>query len=162
MFWQAHSAAPCTGRSPARVLATYRGRVLRPIRIGALVLGGVFVPLQLVPYGRNHDNPPVTSTRRGAPRRPGGWPGPPATTATSNETHWPWYSNVVPMSWLVQRDVDRGRAVVNFSKWDREQGAADDLRDAVEDGTMPPSNYLVLHPDAELSSAEKAALGAAL
>jgi hypothetical protein len=136
--------------------------LLRFLRIGAIVLGALLVALQLVPYGRDHDNPAVTAdapwdTEEG--RRL-------ARTACydchSNETHWPWYSHVAPMSWLVQRDVDRGRAVLNFSEWDREQEAAGDLPDAVEDGSMPPGNYILLHPDAKLSGAEKAALIAAL
>ncbi len=59
------------------------------------------------------------------------------------------------MSWLVQRDVERGRAELNFSIWD---GDDDDLADPVADGEMPPRNYTFLHPDARLSAEEKAAL----
>jgi Haem-binding domain len=125
------------------------------VRIGALVLGALFVALQLVPYGRDHSNPPVT---RDAP-----WPTAEgrrlAVSACydchSNQTKWPWYSHVAPMSWLVQRDVERGRAELNFSNWD---GDADDAADAVEDGSMPPRNYTFLHPDARLSAEEKATL----
>ena len=127
-----------------------------------MVLGGVFVVLQAVPYGRDHDNPPV---RADAP-----WPSDEARQLAraacydchSNETEWPWYSNVAPMSWLVQRDVDRGRAALNFSEWDGGRDGDDYLHDPVEDGEMPPSNYLLLHPDAKLSAAEKAALIEAL
>jgi len=35
----------------------------------------------------------------------------------SNETVWPWYSSIAPVSWLVQRDVDEGREKLNFSDW---------------------------------------------
>ena len=35
----------------------------------------------------------------------------------SNQTTWPWYSQVAPASWLVVSDVNRGRAAVNFSEW---------------------------------------------
>lgn len=132
------------------------------LRIGALVLGGVFGALQLVPYDRDHDNPSVTLD---AP-----WPSEEGRRLAraacydchGNEMHWPWYSHIAPMSWLVQRDVDRGRAVLNFSEWDVAQEESDDLHDAVEDGDVPPSNYLLLHPDAKLSAAEKAALIEAL
>lgn len=125
------------------------------VRIGALVLGALFVALQLVPYGRDHSNPPVT---RDTP-----WPTAEgrrlAVSACygchSNQTKWPWYSNVAPMSWLVQRDVERGRAELNFSDWD---GDADDAADAVEDRSMPPRNYTLLHPDARLSAEERATL----
>lgn len=125
------------------------------VRVGALVLGALLLALQLVPYGRDHSNPSVI---RDAP-----WPtaeGRRLAVAAcydchSNQTKWPWYSHVAPMSWLVQRDVERGRAELNFSAWD---GDADDAADAVEDGSMPPRNYTLLHPDARLSAEEKAAL----
>jgi hypothetical protein len=125
------------------------------LRTGALVLGALLLALQLVPYGRDHSNPPVI---RDAP-----WPTDEGRSLAvdacydchSNETKWPWYSHVAPMSWLVQRDVERGRAELNFSEW---EGDADDAADAVEDGSMPPRNYTLLHPDARLSAEEKAAL----
>ena len=118
-------------------------------------LGALLVALQLVPYGRDHDNPPVV---RDAP-----WPTPEGRRLAvaacydchSNETKWPLYSHVAPMSWLVQRDVENGRRELNFSAWD---GDADDAADAVEDGSMPPRNYTLLHPDARLSDDERAAL----
>jgi hypothetical protein len=72
----------------------------------------------------------------------------------SNETHWPWYSHVAPMSWLVQHDVENGHQELNFSTWD---GDSDDLAGVVTDGEMPPRNYTFLHPDARLSAEEKAA-----
>ena len=73
------------------------------VRVGALVLGALLLALQLVPYGRDHSNPPVTAD---AP-----WPTPEgrhlAVAACydchSNRTKWPLYSSVAPMSWLVQR-----------------------------------------------------------
>jgi hypothetical protein len=61
------------------------------------------------------------------------------------------------MSWLVQRDVENGRRELNFSHWGGDNDA-DDLAEVVEEGSMPPRNYLWLHPDARLSEAEKAAL----
>src|SRR3954468_23474828 len=36
----------------------------------------------------------------------------------SNQTHWPWYTEIAPISWLAQRDVDNGRRRLNFSEWD--------------------------------------------
>jgi cytochrome c551/c552 len=110
--------------------------------------------LQLVPYGRRHTNPPV----RIEPR----WDGP-ATRALavracydchSNETVWPWYSHVAPMSWLVQRDADEGRRKINFSEWDRPQKEARESAKTVRKGEMPPWFYVLIHPDARLSAAE--------
>ena len=77
----------------------------------------IFLLIQLIPYGRDHTNPAVVAepawdlpeTRALAVRA--------CFDCHSNETIWPWYSNVAPISWLVQRDVDEGREKLNFSEW---------------------------------------------
>jgi hypothetical protein len=121
---------------------------------GALVLALLAVVIQLVPYGRNHTNPPVS----GEPA----WDSA-ATRATavaacfdchSNQTSWPWYSNIAPVSWLVQHDVDEGRQTLNFSEWGRGQDG-DEAAEAVSEGNMPPFSYVLLHPDARLSGAAR-------
>jgi len=73
----------------------------------------------------------------------------------SNEVVWPWYSNVAPVSWLVQHDVEEGRSKLNFSEWDKPQREADDASKAVKDGSMPRWFYVPLHPVANLTPAEK-------
>jgi hypothetical protein len=125
------------------------------VRTSALVLGAVVLALQLVPYGRDHRNPLVVRDAPWASAEGRRLAVAACYDCHSNETRWPWYSHIAPVSWLVQRDVERGRAELNFSTWD---GDADDLADAVEDGEMPPRNYTFLHPDARLSAEEKAAL----
>ena len=35
----------------------------------------------------------------------------------SNETRWPWYAHVAPISWLIARDVHKARRRLNFSHW---------------------------------------------
>jgi heme-binding protein len=125
--------------------------------IAILFLVGVvgLLAIQLVPYGRDHTNPAVVTEPP--------WDSP-ATRATaviacfdchSNQTVWPWYSNIAPMSWLVQRDVDEGRQHLNFSTWIAGQGAA--APGKVSSGQMPPFQYLLAHPEARLSEADKAA-----
>jgi hypothetical protein len=127
-------------------------RILGRVALGMLV---VLVALQLVPYGWRHPNPPVTAGVA--------WPSEQAEELAraacydchSNETEWPVYSYVAPMSWLVRYDVERGREELNYSEWDREQEEADDAAETVEDGSMPPRQYTVLHPDARLSDDEE-------
>jgi hypothetical protein len=66
------------------------------------------------------------------------------------------------MSWLVRRDVEAGRDQLNLSELDQDGG--DELGDAAEtiaDGSMPPRQYRLLHPDARLSAAEEQRLMAA-
>ena len=127
-----------------------------------LGLFAVAVLLQLVPYGRDHTNPPVTQD---AP-----WPDGRArelATAScydchSNQTRWPLQSFVAPFSWMTARDVEQGRDKLNFSTWDQDDGEADDAADAVADATMPPRRYVLAHPDAALSDAERQILVDAL
>jgi heme-binding protein len=130
-------------------------KVLRWVGIGLVV---VLVALQLVPYGRRHTNPPG----RVEPR----WDGP-ATRALavracydchSNETVWPWYSHVAPISWLAQYDVDEGRRKLNFSEWDRPQKEAHESAKTVRKREMPPWFYVAIHPDARLTAEETRAL----
>jgi hypothetical protein len=123
-------------------------------------LAAVFLLIQLVPYGHAHDNSPVAAepnwdspqTRELAQRA--------CFDCHSNETTWPWYSNVAPVSWLVQHDVDEGREYLNFSQWGQggEGEEAEELYEALAEGQMPPSNYLITHPEARLTETEKAAL----
>jgi Haem-binding domain len=136
-------------------------RLLRLAKWPAIILGVVFIAIQFVPYGRDHSNPPVTGepqwdsamTRRLAVKT--------CFSCHSNETEWPWYSNIAPMSWLVQKDVDEGRDELNFSEWDEDQDG-DDSAETVVDGEMPPLRYVLAHPTARLSDEEKRALIAGL
>ncbi len=79
----------------------------------------------------------------------------------SNETVWPWYSNIAPVSWAVQRDVDGGRDKLNFSEWHLEH-EGDEAAETVRDRSMPPRQYLFMHPEARLSDTELDALAAGL
>lgn len=128
------------------------------VRWAGIILLGIFVLMQFVPYGRNHTNPPV--------RQEPAWDSPQTAALArracfdchSNQTQWPWYSNLAPVSWLVQRDVDEGRRKLNFSEWDRPQKNAEEAAEQVQKGEMPPWFYLPLHAPARLSQAEKQAL----
>jgi hypothetical protein len=132
-------------------------------RTAGIVVVLLVVAIQLIPYGRDHTNPPVTAEPA--------WDSPDtrasAVTACfdchSNETEWPWYTNVAPMSWLVQRDVDEGRETLNFSEWDRPQSEEiDEVGEIVIEGEMPPTQYTLIHRDASLSDEERQALAEGL
>jgi len=123
-----------------------------------IIIVGGFVLIQFVPYGRDHTNPPVKSEPA--------WDSPEtlalAKTACfdchSNETDWSrWYESVAPASWLVQRDVDEGREYVNFSEWDQggKPREIDELWEVLQYNSMPPQQYLILHPEAKLTTTEK-------
>jgi len=80
----------------------------------------------------------------------------------SNQTVWPWYSSIAPISWFIQRDVNEGRRELNFSEWERPQKEAREAAKVVRSGEMPPRSYLWAHPDARLQAAEKEALAMGL
>lgn len=121
---------------------------------GTVFLIGVLA-IQLVPYGRDHTNPPVTgepawdsaATREVAVKA--------CFDCHSNETEWPWYSNIAPFSWRLQRHVDDGRSKLNFSEWGTGEQESDEIVESVTEGEMPPWDYLILHPEARLSDADE-------
>jgi mono/diheme cytochrome c family protein len=132
--------------------------VLRGHRRTWIFLAGVFVlvlAMQVVPYGRDHANPPVVrepawdsaDTRELARRA--------CFDCHSNETEWPLYARLAPASWLVQYDVDEGRRKLNFSEWHRPQDEADEAAEVVREGEMPLRIYRVMHAHARLSAAER-------
>jgi hypothetical protein len=137
-----------------RVFAN-RPRWQRWLLWGGMSAFALLVLAQAVPYGRNHTNPPVTKepawdsprTRALAVRA--------CYDCHSNETKWLWYSNIAPVSWLVQRDVDSGRSALNFSEWDKPQDvSAGDIAEAIRGG-MPPWFYTLIHRNAALNATEK-------
>jgi len=77
----------------------------------------------------------------------------------SHETVWPWYSYVAPVSWLVAGDVQNARKQLNFSNWTyntiRTVGRLDQMAQEVDNGEMPLKNYLLMHPAAKLSKADR-------
>ena len=78
----------------------------------------------------------------------------------SNHTRWPWYSRVAPVSWLVARDVYRGREHMNFTDWpqfdfEEQEHLMGDIVKQVERGKMPLPIYLVMHGDAVLRADDR-------
>jgi hypothetical protein len=78
----------------------------------------------------------------------------------SNETRWPWYSYIAPVSFLIARDVREGRRELNFSVWNQYNGGRKarkfkEIVEQVEKKKMPQWYYVVVHPEAKLSDAER-------
>lgn len=132
-------------------------RVLKWVILGG---AGLFLLIQLVPYGRDHTNPPVTQAAVFKSATARQLVADSCNDCHSNLTAWPWYTNVAPASWLVMNDVEEGRSTMNLSTWDEPQPELDEVVEAVESGEMPPLKYKVApnHANARLSDEEKAAL----
>lgn len=78
----------------------------------------------------------------------------------SNQTAYPWYSYVAPVSWLVVRDVKVGRKHMNFSNWESlsktdKAKYLTDINDEVSMGSMPMVIYPIMHPEARLTAEER-------
>lgn len=118
--------------------------------IGILI---VIVGLQLVPVDKK--NPAVISQPT--------WDSPETELLArracfdchSNETKWPWYSNIAPISWMIAHHVKEGREHFNISEYVQGKDDADESADEVESGRMPMSGYILLHSEAKLSDEEK-------
>lgn len=129
---------------------------------GAIVLVAVglvgLIAIQLVPVERT--NPPVISEPN--------WDSPETRALAqracfdchSNETAWPWYSQVAPVSWLVADHVIEGRDKFNMSEWP--SGEGDEAAETVAEGEMPLFGYVLMHPEAKLTPAETEQLIAGL
>ena len=121
-----------------------------------LVVAGiaVFALMQLVPYGHDHSNPPVV-------KEPA-WDSPQTRALVknscfdchSNETDWALASYIAPSSWLIRKDVDKGRKKLNFSEWAGQVGWGQ-IEAVLNNGRMPPTRYALVHPGAKLSDTEK-------
>jgi len=124
----------------------------------------VFGLLQAVPYGRTHENPPVTGEPRWADAETRDLAVRACYDCHSNETAYPWYSNVAPVSWLTQNHIDEGRSKLNFSEFATDPGEAHEAIEVIENGEMPPGYYtwFGLHSTSKLTDDETLRLIAGL
>jgi cytochrome c551/c552 len=127
---------------------------LKKLAVGLIA---VFIVVQFVPVAR------VNPTERGqlaAPSEVQALLQRACYDCHSNETQWPWYSQIAPMSFLIARDVTEGRREINFSTWSqynerRKTRKLKEIAKQVEKGKMPQWYYVSLHPDAKLSAADR-------
>jgi hypothetical protein len=108
----------------------------------------------------SRDNPPVQSSVQ--------WDSPQTKDLVyracmnchSNETQWPLYATFAPGSWITTVHAHSARQQYNLSELNlmppfRKTRLARDMADAIRNDTMPPSDYRLLHPEAQLTAAEK-------
>ena len=77
----------------------------------------------------------------------------------SDETRWPWYSHIAPISWQIASDVNDGREHVNLSDWPTDPLRAakkmEDMSDEIGYGDMPLKKYTLIHADARLTDSQR-------
>jgi hypothetical protein len=123
------------------------------ILLACLIVTCIAIPFLFLRGG--HTNPPVAAEPQ--------WDSPrtrelffrACADCHSNETVWPWYSNIPPVSLLIQNDTNDGRHHFNISEWGRQENHSDEAAEALQKGEMPPRMYLLMHPSARLNASEK-------
>lgn len=127
----------------------------KPLKKLAGLLLAIFIVLQISNFipPFNHTNPAISHTVA--------WDSPQTEqlmrescyNCHSNETEWPWYSFIAPVSWFVTRDVKLGRDELNFSTGNNLE--AGEIIESIQEGEMPPRVYIFTHPEAELTAEEQ-------
>lgn len=149
-----------------RRIAPTSARAAGWLGIGAIAASAVavFALIQLVPYGRDHTNPPVTGEPQWSSPRTRELMVDACYSCHSSETEYPSYASVAPLSWAVQRHIDEGREAVNYSQFATDPRDADETVEVVEEGEMPPASYTRFgrHPEANLTAREVEELVAGL
>jgi mono/diheme cytochrome c family protein len=142
---------------PTRVPGTGTGQEVGRTLLAALgvivVAGGL---LQLVPV--NRVNPPVqTTVTWDSPQTQQLWERA-CADCHSNQTQWPWYTTLAPGSWLTAVHVNAGRDRFNVSAMSSFARGGGEAAQQVRSGAMPLADYMLIHPTARLTDAEKQAL----
>lgn len=78
----------------------------------------------------------------------------------SNNSSYPWYFNIQPVGWILARDIENGKAKVNFSEFGslssrRQISKLQEVENRIKDGTMPLPVYQFMHPSARLTEEER-------
>jgi len=81
----------------------------------------------------------------------------------SNNTRYPWYNNIQPVTWWLNHHVDEGKEELNFDEFAtyaaaRKYDKIKETKKEVDEGEMPISSYTLVHAEARLTDAEKQAL----
>jgi hypothetical protein len=132
------------------------------LKITVLAIAVLFVAAQF--YRPDFTNPPVVAadTLRGSTQLPADVDRILTRSCNdchSNETAYPWYSNVTPFNWFLYDHIDTGRHEMNFSVWntytaDRKMRKLEEICEQVEQGEMPLPSYLWIHRDAALAKGD--------
>ena len=137
----------------------YNRRVMSKVKWLLAIVAVLLAAMQFVPVDRTNPSSPASDSFLANRSLPGEVP---VTLKRacfdchSNETRWPLYSRIAPVSWIIVNDVNRGRGEVNFSEWARydeakKQHLLEEAQEVVREGEMPLGAYVLLHPSARLS-----------
>lgn len=129
----------------------------RSLKIVIIMAVIILIAIQFIPV--TYTNPPVINEPNWDSQETRALVARACFDCHSNETALPWYSTIAPVSWLIYRDISKGRKDMNLSEWrlksKKVEHLKDKIKEVISEGEMPPWYYLPLHPHARLSDAEK-------
>ena len=136
---------------------------MKVFKIIVVVLLVAFVGIQFIPTNRNHSEevpPSDFMLVKNVPTEVKSILMISCYDCHSNNTHYPWYQKVQPVSWYLEGHIEDGKEELNFSDFgsysDRMQKAKmRSILSQVKDGKMPLSSYTLLHHEAKLTAEEK-------
>ena len=78
----------------------------------------------------------------------------------SNNTRYPWYTNIQPMAWIMGSHIKNGKDKLNFSEFrnysiSRQISKLKGIANSIKDGIMPLTSYELMHKNARLTEADK-------
>jgi hypothetical protein len=81
----------------------------------------------------------------------------------SNNTDYPWYDNIQPVSWWLHHHIEEGKRELNFNEFStyrirRQYKKMEEIIHEVKENKMPLSSYTLLHKEAVLNSESKSIL----
>lgn len=131
----------------------------KKLKLIFIIIAAVFILIQLIPVNRS--NPVFDNTSEiNAPQEVISILKTSCYDCHSNETVWPAYSYIAPMSFLISNHVQEGRKELNFSEWssytiEKQRKKLEEIQEEVSEDKMPMPVYLLLHGDAELTVQQK-------
>lgn len=143
--------------------------ITRVLKNAAIILVVILVTMQFISI--NRVNPPVDlqqdlleHSRFTSEQKQ--WVKSACYDCHSNETIYPWYSYVAPISFFIEHHVVEGREELNFNAFmtyskKKQDHKLKEVVEALEEGWMPLDGYVMLHGDAKLTEEQRADLAAA-
>ena len=133
------------------------------LRKAFLVLIVAFVGIQFIPTKRNQSNEILSSDISSTYEIPKNIQlilKVSCYDCHSNHTNYPWYNKIQPVSWLLERHIEKGKKELNFSEFGtysrrRQKSKLKSIANQIEENKMPLGSYTFMHKDAIITKDEK-------
>lgn len=136
------------------------------LKISIFILFVVFVGIQFIPTARNQSNEVLATDFIKSFNAPNNIESLLKTSCYdchSNNTNYPWYNKIQPISWFLEGHIEEAKEELNFSEFGayskrKQKTKLKSIASQIRDNEMPLSSYTLIHRDAQLSEIEKSLL----